>query len=176
MKVTPRFCDPEFIYPIFLIREVKLRMKSLGLDVGDTKIGVAISDSLGYTAQGITTFRRRTLKKDLYVIERFVRENEVSEVVVGLPLRMNGRHSSQTDKILTFCDVLAKHLRVPIRTWDERLTTVQAIKILKRGHVHRKKRAPLIDKIAAVIILQGYLDRKNIIEGADTIPHINFPI
>ncbi len=141
-------------------------MKALGLDVGDTKIGVAISDSLGYTAQGMTTFKRRTLKRDLHIIEKLVRDNQIGEVVVGLPLKMNGHYSAQTNKILIFCEVLAKHLRVPVRTWDERLTTVQAIKILKRGHVRRKKRAPLIDKIAAVIILQGYLDRKNILEGA----------
>jgi putative holliday junction resolvase len=137
-------------------------MKSLGLDVGDSKIGVAVSDSLGYTAQGITTFKRRSLQRDLRTIQRFIRDNGVSEVVVGLPLKMNGRHSSQTNKILMFCDYLAQHLKVPVRTWDERLTTVQAIKILKRGHVRRKKRAPLVDKVAAVIILQGYLDRKNL--------------
>jgi putative Holliday junction resolvase len=142
-------------------------MKALGLDVGDSKIGVAISDGLGYTAQGITTFRRRTLKKDLHVIEKLIRDNEVGEVVVGLPLKMNGRYSSQTNKILAFCDFLTKNLRVPVRTWDERLTTVQAIKILKKGHIRRKKRAPLIDKVAAVIILQGYLDRKNVIKGFD---------
>lgn len=147
-------------------------MKALGLDVGDSKIGVAISDSLGYTAQGMTTFRRRTLQKDLYIIEKLIRDNKVDEVVVGLPLKMNGRYSSQTNKILTFCDFLAKHLRVPVRTWDERLTTVQAIKILKRGHVRRKKRAPLIDKIAAVIILQGYLDRKNVLKGANPVHHV----
>jgi putative Holliday junction resolvase len=169
MKITPQ-SHSESISTVFFIREVKPMMKALGLDVGDTKIGVAISDSLGYTAQGITTFRRRTLKKDLYVIEKLIRDNEVEEVVVGLPLKMNGRHSSQTDKILTFCDVLAKHLRIPIRTWDERLTTVQAIKILKRGHVRRKNRASLIDKIAAVIILQGYLDRQNILKEANAMP------
>lgn len=144
-------------------------MKALGLDVGDTKIGVAISDSLGYTAQGITTFRRRTLQKDLYVIEKLIRDNEIGEVVVGLPLKMNGRYSSQTDKIVMFCHFLAKHLRIPIRTWDERLTTVQAIKILKRGHVRRKNRAPLIDKIAAVIILQGYLDRQSILRETHAV-------
>ena len=142
-------------------------MKALGLDVGDRKIGVAISDSLGYTAQGITTFRRQTLENDLSVIKTLIREYAIGEVVVGLPLQMNGRRSSQTEKILRFCDVLARHLRLPIRTWDERLTTVQAIKILKKGQVRRKKRAALIDKVSAVIILQGYLDRQSILnEGA----------
>jgi putative Holliday junction resolvase len=138
--------------------------RAIGLDVGDSKIGVAISDGLGYTAQGVTTFRRKTLQKDLHIIQKLIRENGVGEVVVGLPLKMNGLHSSQTNKILSFCDFLEKHLRVPVRTWDERLTTVQAIKILKRGHVRRKKRAPLVDKVAAVIILQGYLDRQHVLQ------------
>lgn len=144
-------------------------MKALGLDVGDTKIGVAVSDGLGYTAQGITTFRRRSLQNDLYVIQKFIRDNEVSEVVVGLPLQMNGHYSSQTNKVLSFCDYLSRNLRVPVRTWDERLTTVQAIKILKKGHVRRKKRAPLIDKVAAVIILQGYLDRQSILQATGPV-------
>ena len=138
--------------------------RAIGLDVGDSKIGVAISDGLGYTAQGVTTFRRNTLQKDLHIIQKLIRENGVGEVVVGLPLKMNGHYSSQTNKILSFCDILEKHLGVPIRTWDERLTTVQAIKILKRGHVRRKKRAPLVDKVAAVIILQGYLDRQHVLQ------------
>ncbi len=136
--------------------------KALGLDVGDSKIGVAVSDGLGYTAQGITTFRRQSLQKDLHYIQKLIRDNSVGEVVVGLPLKMDGHYSSQTNKIVSFCHFLEKNLRIPVRTWDERLTTVQAIKILKRGHVRRKKRAPLIDKVAAVIILQGYLDRQSV--------------
>ncbi len=135
---------------------------SLGLDVSDSKIGVAVSDSLGYTAQGLMTFRRRSLMGDLRFIQKLIREHNVGEVVVGLPLKMNGTRSRQTNKILAFRDFLAKHLRIPVRTWDERLTTVQAIKILKRGHIRRKKRDPLIDKVAAVIILQGYLDHKSL--------------
>jgi len=137
-------------------------MKTLGLDVGDSKIGVAISDGLGYTAQGMMTFRRRSLTRDVRFLQRLITEHDVDEIVVGLPLKMNGTLSSQTNKILAFCDVLRKRLNVPIRTWDERLTTVQAIKVLKRGHIRRKKRAPLIDKVAAVIILQGYLDHKSL--------------
>lgn len=142
-------------------------MKSLGLDVGDSKIGVAVSDALGYTAQGLTTFKRRSLMRDLRFIQRLIRDHDISEVVIGLPLKMNGTRSSQTNKILAFRDFLAKHLKVPVYTWDERLTTVQAIKILKRGHIRRKKRAPLIDKVAAVIILQGYLDHKNLLKESE---------
>ena len=136
--------------------------KLLGLDVGDSKIGVALSDALGYTAQGLMTFQRRSRWNDLRLLQRLIAEHDVEEVVVGLPLKMNGTRSAQTEKVLAFCEFLSKHLPVPVRTWDERLTTVQAIKILKRGHVSRKHRTPLVDKIAAVIILQGYLDRKNI--------------
>ncbi|MBD3307600.1 Holliday junction resolvase RuvX [candidate division KSB3 bacterium] len=146
-------------------------VKLLGLDVGDSKIGVAVSDGLGYTAQGITTFKRRTPMKDLRIIQRFIHENDVGEVIVGLPLKMNGTRSSQTNKILAFRDFLANHLSVPVQTWDERLTTVQAIKILKRGHIRRKKRAPLIDKVAAVIILQGYLDYQNLKREVEEMPY-----
>ena len=136
-------------------------IKALGLDVGDTKIGVAVSDGLGYTAQGVTTFERSSLQRDLGTIQQLIHKNDVSEVVIGLPLHMDGQYSLQTRKVMAFCQYLARHLRVPVRTWDERLTTVQAMKILKTGRVRRKKRAFLVDKVAAVIILQGYLDRKN---------------
>jgi putative Holliday junction resolvase len=153
-------------------------IKALGLDVGDTKIGVAVSDGLGYTAQGVTTFKRSSLQRDLGTIQQLIRKNDVSEVVIGLPLKevviglplkMDGQYSSQTRKVLTFCRYLTQHLRVPVRTWDERLTTVQAIKILKKGRVRRKNHAPLIDKVAAVIILQGYLDRKNIMQETNMV-------
>jgi putative Holliday junction resolvase len=150
-------------------------MKSLGLDVGDSKVGVAVSDSLGYTAQGIMTFKRRSLTKDLRFLERLIIEHDIGEVIVGLPLKMNGTRSSQTNKILSFCDYLSRHLKVPVRTWDERLTTVQAIKVLKRGHIRRKKRGPLIDKVAAVIILQGYLDHKNLERELEEMPYADSP-
>lgn len=136
--------------------------KLLGLDLGDSKVGVAISDELGYTAQGMLTFRRRSLWSDLQFIEKLVAQHQIEEVVIGLPLKMNGTNSSQTEKVLAFCKELSKHLRVPVRTWDERLTTVQAMKILKHHRIRRKHHAPLVDKVAAVIILQGYLDRKSL--------------
>ncbi len=142
-------------------------IKALGLDVGDTKIGVAVSDGLGYTAQGVTTFKRSSLHDDLGTIQQLIHTNDVGEVVIGLPLKMDGQYSSQTRKVLAFCQYLARNLHVPVRTWDERLTTVQAIRILKKGRVRLKKHAFLIDKVAAIIILQGYLDRKNIMRDTD---------
>ena len=152
--------------PSFM-KEGASMIKALGLDVSDTKIGVAVSDGLGYTAQGVTTFNRTSLQHDLVTIRQLIQENDVGEVVIGLPLHMDGHYSSQTKKVQSFCQYLARNLRVPVRTWDERLTTVQAIKILKKGRVRRKNRAFLIDKVAAIIILQGYLDWKNIMHDTN---------
>ncbi|GAK56196.1 putative holliday junction resolvase [Candidatus Vecturithrix granuli] len=142
-------------------------IKALGLDVGGAKIGVAVSDGLGYTAQGMTTFTRRSLQHDLKTIRQLIHENDIGEVVIGLPLHLNGHYSAQTKKVMSFCRYLSQNLHVPVRTWDERLTTVQAINILKTGHVRWKKRAPLVDKVAAIIILQGYLDWKNIMQDTN---------
>ena len=135
--------------------------KVLGLDVGDATIGVAVSDALGWTAQGVMTIRRRNMKDDLSSLRTLIREHEVSEVVVGLPMLMNGRPDAQTHKILRFVSLLRDAFRLPIHTWDERFSTVEASKAMEVGNVKRKKRAALIDKIAATIILQWYLDSKN---------------
>jgi len=107
------------------------------------------------------------LQRDLKTIRQLIQKNNVGEVVIGLPLHLNGHYSAQTQKVMSFCQYLARNLHVPVRTWDERLTTVQAINLLKTGHVRRKKRAILIDKVAAIIILQGYLDWKNIMHDTN---------
>lgn len=135
--------------------------KILGLDVGDSKIGVAASDSLGWVAQGITTFRRKNMQQDLAYLRTLIREHHITEIVVGLPMKKNGQADAQTKKILRFATILRQNLHLPVHTWDERFTTIQAGKILERGHVKKKKKAALIDKVAAVIILQGYLDNRN---------------
>lgn len=145
--------------------------KILGLDVGDSKIGVAMSDTLGWTAQGVTTFYRKNVAQDLGYLRKLIYENNVKEVVVGLPVKKNGKSDAQTRKILRFVNLLRKTFRIPVRTWDERFTTIQASKILERGHVGKKKKAALIDKVAAVIILQGYLDSRNI--ANDTTPSLS---
>jgi len=135
--------------------------KILGLDVGDSKIGVAVSDALGWTAQGLTTIRRKNVKKDLGYLRKLIYENNVKEVVVGLPIKKNGKVDTQTRKILRFARLLRKTFRIPVNTWDERFSTIAASKVLERGKVGKKKKAALIDKVAAVIILQGYLDNRN---------------
>lgn len=135
--------------------------KILGLDVSDSNIGVAISDALGWTAHGVTTIRRKNVENDLSLIRRLIHENDVKEVVVGLPIKKNGQRDGQTKKILRFAKLLKKTFRIPVSTWDERFSTIEASKTLERGKVGKKKKAALLDKVAAIIILQGYLDSRN---------------
>ena len=132
----------------------------MGLDVGDKTIGVALSDPLGWTAQGLKTVRRTGIKKDLQKLGEIIKEYDVKKIVVGLPKNMNGTIGPQCQKVLEFNERLGKRFGdIKIIQWDERLTTVAAERILIEADVGRKKRKEVIDKIAAVHILQGYLDR-----------------
>lgn len=135
--------------------------KVLGLDVGGATIGVAVSDTLGWTAQGLTTIRRKNIQRDLHSLRKIIREHDVSEVVVGLPFKKNGTSDAQTRKIIRFMKVLRDAFHMPVYSWDERFSTVAASKALELGNVKKKKKAALIDKVAATIILQGYLDNRN---------------
>ena len=132
----------------------------MGLDVGDKTIGVALSDPLGWTAQGLETIRRIGIKKDLKRLEEIIREYDVDKIVVGLPKNMDGSIGPQCQKVLKFNERLGRRFNnIEIIQWDERLTTVSAERTLLEADVSRKKRKEVIDKIAAVHILQGYLDR-----------------
>lgn len=133
-------------------------MRLMGLDVGDKTIGVAASDMLGWTAQGIETIRRTSNKADIKRLQEIIEEKEISKIVVGLPKNMNGTLGPQGEKVLSFVEKLKKKINKEIVLWDERLTTVAAEKMLISADVSRKKRKQVIDKLAAVYILQGYLD------------------
>jgi len=135
-------------------------MRILGLDVGTKRIGVAMSDELLLTAQGMQTLERRALQGDLSEIKGMIENNDVSEVVVGLPLNMDGSYSAKTKEVVEFMDSLLKFVNVPVKTWDERLTTVQAERALLEADMSRAKRKRLTDKLAAQIILQSYLDSR----------------
>lgn len=135
-------------------------MRILGLDIGDRTIGVAVSDPLGFTAQGITTIRRRNEEKDIEALKEICNEYSVETIVSGLPKNMNGTIGEQGEKVLAFCEVIKENLNLPIEMWDERLTTVAAHRVMLEADLSRKKRKGLVDKIAATYILQGYLDRK----------------
>ncbi|MBC2577558.1 Holliday junction resolvase RuvX [Peptostreptococcus russellii] len=132
----------------------------MGLDVGDRTIGVAVSDLMGITAQGVTTIRRESKKKDIEELKKLIKEHNVKYIVSGLPKNMNGTIGPQSEKVIKFCDILKEETGMEIDYWDERLTTVSAEKMLIDGDVSRKNRKKVIDKLAAVLILQNYLDFK----------------
>lgn len=132
----------------------------MGLDFGTKRIGIAISDELLITAQGLDSLYRKELKGDLEEIARLTQGNGVSEIVVGLPLNMDGTYSAKTKEVVAFLDELSKMVSVPVKTWDERLTSMQAERVLLEADMSRAKRKKLSDKLAAQIMLQSYLDSR----------------
>ena len=134
----------------------------MGLDIGDKTIGVAVSDPLGWTAQGVTTIKRVGKKKDIEAIKQIIAEKQVNKIVSGLPKNMNGTLGPQGEKVIKFCELLEEETGIKIEYWDERLSTVAAERSLIEGNVRRENRKKVIDMLAAVIILQGYLDSKRI--------------
>lgn len=135
-------------------------MKTLGLDVGTKTIGIAVSDALGWTAQGIKTLRREenNEENDIQMINQLIEEHEISKIVVGLPKNMNGTIGPSAVLCQEFAEKLKQETGLSVILWDERLTTKAAERMLISADVSRKKRKKVIDKMAAVMILQGYLD------------------
>jgi putative Holliday junction resolvase len=133
----------------------------MGLDYGDRKIGVAVSDMFGWTAQGLEVVERRRDGAEMQRIADLVREQEVEEIVVGLPKNMNGSIGPRGEICIAFADQLRDMLNLPVHLWDERLTTVSAERTLLEADVSRKKRRQVVDKMAASLILQNYLDSKS---------------
>lgn len=134
-------------------------MRILGLDIGQKTIGVAISDPLGFTAQGITTIRIKKKEEDINEIINLCKEYAVETIVVGLPKNMNGSIGFAGEKIMEFTELLKDSVECKIELWDERLTTVAAHRAMLEADLSRGKRKKIVDKIAATYILQGYLDR-----------------
>lgn len=133
-------------------------MRILGLDIGDKTIGIALSDPLLITAQGITTIKRTNIGNDILELKKICDEYKVEEFLVGFPKNMNGTIGPQCEKVMEFCKVLEKKIGFKITLWDERLTTVAAERAMLEADLSRKKRKKIIDKMAATYILQGYLD------------------
>jgi putative holliday junction resolvase len=138
-------------------------MRIMGLDVGSKTVGVSVSDAFGWTAQGLKTIQINEDKGEygFEEIGTLIAENEVSKVVVGLPKNMNGTIGPRGEASQFYADELNKRFGVPVVLWDERLTTVAAERVLLEADVSRKKRKKVIDKMAASMILQGYLDSQN---------------
>ncbi len=136
-------------------------MRIMGLDYGSVTVGVAISDGLLITAQGIETIRRKQdnkLRQTLARIEELIKEYEVERIVVGYPKNMNNTIGDRALKSEEFAKMIEKRTGLEVILWDERLTTVEAHKVMIQGDVRREDRNKVVDKVAAVIILQGYLD------------------
>jgi putative Holliday junction resolvase len=140
-------------------------MRYLGLDVGDKRIGVALSDETGTLASGLTTYERRGPRKDVKAIVALAREHGAAEVVVGLPRKLDGSIGPQAQKVLAFMDDLRPSVRVPVVPWDERFTSVVAQQALIEGRVARKERKSVVDKVSATLILQNYLDYRKMADS-----------
>jgi putative Holliday junction resolvase len=139
----------------------------LALDFGDRRIGIALSDPLGLSAQPLMTLVRSSWDRDLERIRALAREHEVRRIVVGLPLDMDGGRGPRVRLTEVFIERVQRATGLPVIPWDERLTTVQAERILLEGDVSRARRRAVIDQVAAVIVLQAYLDSRRYAGGGD---------
>jgi putative Holliday junction resolvase len=133
-------------------------MRILGIDYGSKRLGLAVCDELGLTAQALTTITRKNRERDLEKIDTVIKEYNVEKIVVGYPLRLDGTEGIQCEKVNRFVDILKSKYSLPIVKWDETLSTKEAEQILIEANMSRKKRKGVVDKLAAAIILQDYLD------------------
>lgn len=134
------------------------RGRILALDVGQRRIGLALSDELGMTAQGLPTRTRTRLREDLRYFKQLTREKGVTLLLVGNPLQMDGREGTQSASVREFAERLAHYTGLPVQLWDERLTTVEAEEILYEGRASFRERKQAVDRMAAMILLRDYLD------------------
>jgi putative Holliday junction resolvase len=134
----------------------------LALDVGSRTIGLAVTDALGITAQGLDTIRRKNKRTDFAALEQVIQHYEVAELVVGLPLRMSGLEGTQAEKMQLFAEELRKRFQLPVHLWDERLTSAEANRLLRATDLSIKKRGAAVDRLAAVLILQSYMEWRNL--------------
>ncbi len=132
----------------------------LGLDVGSKTIGLAISDPLGITAQGLNTIRRQNKRADFEKLSRIVAEYQVAELVIGYPLQMSGSEGRQAEKMKHFAEQIRDRFRLPVHLWDERLSSAQANRLLRETEMSIKRRGEVVDRLAAVLILQSWMDSR----------------
>jgi len=133
----------------------------LGLDVGSKRIGIAISDPLGITAQGLETLQRKNKRLDFEALTKLVRDLSVSEIVVGFPLRMSGEEGIQAEKMQRFAEELRERVGLPVHLWDERLTSAEANRLLRETEMSIKRRGQVVDQMAAVLILQSWMEHRS---------------
>ncbi|MGA2781740.1 MAG: Holliday junction resolvase RuvX [Smithella sp.] len=133
-------------------------MRILGLDYGEKRIGVAICDELGLTAQGLPTIIRKTKKHDWGVLENLIKDYKVEKIIIGYPVRLDGSEGIQCEKVNRFTTLLEATFSLPVVKWPETLSTKEAEEILINSGIRWEKRKKMVDKLAACLILQGYLD------------------
>jgi putative pre-16S rRNA nuclease len=134
----------------------------LAIDHGSRRMGLAVSDPLGITAQGLETLERKNKRADFGRLERIIREYQVREIVLGNPLRMSGEQGTQSEKVAEFAEELRQRFQLPVHLWDERLTSAEANRLLRENELSIKKRAQAVDRMAAVLILQSFLQARSI--------------
>ena len=130
------------------------------MDVGSRRIGLAISDPLGITAQGLDTLHRQNKRMDFAQLERVIREHDVAEIVMGLPLRMSGAEGIQAEKMQAFAEEIRRRFKLQVHLWDERLTSAQANRLLRQTDMSIRRRGAVVDQMAAVLILQSWMDAR----------------
>jgi putative Holliday junction resolvase len=140
----------------------------LALDVGSRTIGLALSDELGVTAQGLPTYRRSNKRNDMDYLRRLLKQYGVAEIVMGLPLRMSGLEGIQAEKMHVFAEELRRKFKLPVHLFDERLTSVEANRLLRETEMSIRRRSEVVDQLAAVLILQAFLEfRKSASSSAE---------
>ena len=142
----------------------------LGLDVGARRIGMAVTDLLGITAQGLETLQRRNKRADFEQLRTVIRQYHVKEIVVGLPLRMSGAEGTQSEKMRAFAEELHKKFGLPVHLWDERLTSAEANRFLRETELSIEKRGKAVDRMAAVLILQGWMEGRRLPASGFRLP------
>lgn len=138
------------------------QQRVLGLDVGLRRIGLAVSDSLGITAQGLETLQRRNKRQDFEKLRAIVEQYAITGFVVGYPLRMNGAEGTQAGKIKEFAQELERRFHLPVHLWDERLTSAEANRLLRESEMSIQRRAAAVDRMAAVLILQSWMEAQRV--------------
>jgi len=134
-----------------------MKGRILAIDYGAKRMGLAVSDLLGITAQGLETMQRRNKRADFAYLRRVIRENNVQEIVLGLPLKMSGELGEQAERAARFGEELRQEFDLPVHLWDERLTSAEANRVLREAELSTRKRAKAVDRMAAVLILQSFL-------------------
>lgn len=133
----------------------------LGLDVGARRIGVAVTDPLGITAQGLDTIQRQNKRLDYAQLEAVIQQYAVQEIVVGYPLRLSGEVGIQAEKMTLFAEDLRKRFQIPVHLFDERLTSAEANRVLRESEISIEKRAKAVDRMAAILILQSWMETRS---------------